>query len=97
MINLYMNYKASGKWDKNDVYSQKSIIALATALANEQAKNKSNKGNNTGKPKGGGGNNHPDLPSWRVKKYCPKFTCPDRDKWVWGKHHGRKDVHDNQN
>ena len=62
MINLYTNYKASGEWGKNDVSSQKSIIALATALANERSKNKSNKGNNTGNPKGGGGNNHLNLP-----------------------------------
>ena len=61
-IKLYKNYKAMGEWDKNDVSIQKSIIALATELANERAKNKSNKGNNTGKTKGGGGNNHPDLP-----------------------------------
>ena len=66
------------------------------ALTNERAKNKSNKGNNTGKPKGGGGNNHPDLPSWRVKRSIPKFTCPEGDKWVLCKHHGRKDEHSNQ-
>ena len=96
MINLYKNYKATGQWDKNDVSSQKSIIALATALANKCAKNKSNKGNNTGKPKGGGGNSHPDLPPWRVKRSSPKFTCPDGDKWVWCKHHDRKDEHGNQ-
>ena len=69
---------------------------MATALANERSKNKSNKVNNTGKPKVGGGNNHPDLPSWRVNKSGPKFTCPDRDKWVWCKHHGYKDEHSNQ-
>ena len=63
MINLYTYYNATGKWDKNDVSRQQSIIALATELANERAKNKSNKGNNTSKPKGGGGNNHPNLPS----------------------------------
>ena len=96
MINLYTNYKATGEWDKNDVSSQQSIISLATALANERAKNNSNKGNNTGKPKGGGGNNNPDLPSWRIKISGPKFTCPDRDKWVWCKHHGRKDEYGNQ-
>ena len=96
MINLYTNYKATGEWDKNDFYSQQSIISLATALANERAKNKSNKGNNTGKPKGGGGNNHSELPSWRVKISVPKFTCPDGDKWVWCKHHGHKDEHGNQ-
>ena len=62
MINLYKNYKARGEWDNNDVSSQQSSIPLAAALANERAKNKSNKGNNTGKTKGGGGNNHPDLP-----------------------------------
>ena len=95
MINLYTNYKATGKWDKNDVSSQKSIISLATALANERSKNKSNRGNNTGKPKGGGVNNHPDLPSWRVQKSVLKFTCPDKDKWVRCKHHFRKDEHDN--
>ena len=44
LINLYTNYKATGDWDKNDVSRQKSIIVLATALANERAKNKSNKG-----------------------------------------------------
>ena len=92
-----MNYKATGKWDNKNASSQESIIALATELANERAKNNSNKGNNTGKPKGGGGNNHPNLPSWRVKRSGPKFNCPDRDKWVWCKHHGRKDGHDNQN
>ena len=96
MINLYTNYKATGKWDKKNVSSQKSIIALATALTNKQAKKKSNKGNDTGKPKGGGGNNHPKLPSWRVMKSCPNSTCPDKDKWVWCKHHGRKDEHGNQ-
>ena len=62
IINLYKNYKATSEWDKNDVSSQKSIIALYTSLANERTKNKSNKGNNTGKPKGGGGNNQPELP-----------------------------------
>ena len=67
MINLYTNYKATGEWGNNVVSSQQSIIYLATALANEQAKNKSNMGNNTGKHKEGGGNNHPDLP-----------TCPFR-------------------
>ena len=41
MINLYTKYKAAGERDKNDVSSQKSIIALATVLANERAKNKS--------------------------------------------------------
>ena len=82
MINLYTNYKATGEWGNNVVSSQQSIIYLATALANEQAKNKSNMGNNIGKPKGVGGNNHPYLPSWRVKRSSPKFTCPDRDKWV---------------
>ena len=50
MINLYTNYKATGEWDKNNFSSQQSIIALATALANELEKNKSNKGNNTGDP-----------------------------------------------
>ena len=38
MINLYTNYKATGKWDKNNVYSQQSSIALATELANKRAK-----------------------------------------------------------
>ena len=38
MINLYANYTTTGKWDKKDVSSQKFIIALATALANERAK-----------------------------------------------------------
>ena len=66
---------------------------MDTALANKRSKKKSNKGNNTGKTKGGGGNNHPDLPSWRVKRSVPKFTCPDGDKWVLCKHHGRKDEH----
>ena len=95
MNNLYTNYKATGEWDKNNVSSQKSIIALATALANDRSKNKSNKGKNTGKPKGGGGNNHPDLPSWRVKTSVSKLNCPGGDKWVWCKHHGRKDEHGN--
>ena len=63
MINLYTNYKATGEWDKKNVSIQQSIIVLATALATERAKNKSNKGNNTGKPKGGGGNNRPTLPN----------------------------------
>ena len=62
MINLFKNYKATGEWENNDVFIQKSIIALATALANERAKKESNKGKNTGKPKGGGVNNNPDLP-----------------------------------
>ena len=70
---------------------------MATALANKRDKNKSNMGNSTGKPKGGGGNNHLDLPSWRVKKYGPKFTCPDGEKWVWCKHHVRKDENGNKN
>ena len=96
MINLYTNYKAPGEWDKNDVSRQKSIIALAAALANERAKNKSNKVNNTDNPKGGGGNNHPDLPSWHLKRSGPKFTFPDRDKWVCCKHHGRKYENSNQ-
>ena len=39
-------------WRMGDVSSQQFIIALATALANECAKNKSNKGNNTGKSNG---------------------------------------------
>ena len=95
-IKLYTNYKAMREWDKNYVSIQKSIIALATALANERAKNKSNESNNTGKTKGGGGNNHPELPSWRVNRSIPKFTCPDGDKWVWCKHYGRKDKHGNQ-
>ena len=69
---------------------------MAKALANKPAKNKSNKGNNTGKPKGGGENNHPDLPSLRVKRSSPKFTCHDGDKWIWCKHHGRKNEHGNQ-
>ena len=90
-----MNYKATGKWDNKNASSQESIIALATELANERAKNNSNKGNNTGNPKGGEGNNNPDLPSWRVKRSGPKFTFPNRNKWVWCKHHGRKDEHGN--
>ena len=53
-IKLYTNYKAMCEWDKNDVSIQKSIIALATALANERAKKKSNTGNNTCKTNGGG-------------------------------------------
>ena len=96
IINLYTNYKATGKWDKNNVSRQKSIIALATALANERSKNKSNKDNNTGKPKLGGGNNHLDLTSWPVKRSSPKFTCPDIDKLAWCKHHDRQDEHGNQ-
>ena len=96
MINLYINYKAKGEWYKNDVSSQKSIIYLATALENERAKNKSNKGNTTGNPNGGGENNHPDLPSWRVKKSGPKFTCPDGVNWVWCKHHDHTDKLGNQ-
>ena len=96
MINLYTNYKTTGEWDKNDVSRQKSIIALATELAKKESKNKSNKGNNTGKPKGGGGNNHPDLPSWSLKRFGLKFTCPDKDKWVWCNPHGRKYEHGTQ-
>ena len=46
--------------------------------------------------KGGVGNNHPDLPLWCVKRSGPKFTCPDKDKWVWCKHHSRKDGQGNQ-
>ena len=76
MINLYTKYNATGKWYKNNVSSQQSIIALATALANELTKNKSNKVNNNDKPKGGGGHNHPVPPSSRVKRFGPKFTCP---------------------
>ena len=69
---------------------------LGYSAYKQASKKKSNKGNDTGKPKGGGGNNHPKLPSWRVMKSCPNSTCPDKDKWVWCKHHGRKDEHGNQ-
>ena len=50
MINLYTNYKATVEQDKNYVSRQQSIIALDTVLANDRAKNNSNKDNNTGKP-----------------------------------------------
>ena len=69
---------------------------LGYGACKQASQKKSNKGNNTGKPKGGGGSNHPDLPSWRVKRSGPKFTCPNGDKQVWCKHHGRKDKHGNQ-
>ena len=68
--------KATGEWEKNSVSSQKSIIALATALANERAKNKSNKGNNTGKHKGGGVNIHPEPPLMACKEIRPEVHLP---------------------
>ena len=89
MTNLCINYKSTWQWDKNDASSYKSIISLETALTKERSKNASNGETGEGKVKGSR-KNHPDLPTLRVKNVGKHFTCPDGDKWVCCKHHGRK-------
>ena len=89
MTNLYTNYKSTGHWDKNEISSHQSIIALVTAFTEERAKNASSGGNGKGKGKGVGTKQF-CLPAWRIKNAAKKTTYPNCDKWVWCKHHGFK-------
>ena len=95
MTNLYVNYKATGLWDKSDVSSQQSIITLATALKKEHAKNKQKKGTeitaSTGcerTPTGGGGKSR--LPAWRITKVGKTFTSANGSDFVWCNQHGQR-------
>ena len=99
MTNLYTNYKSTGEWDKQGADQQKVLIALATALKQERAKNKkqstdaraattANTNAKTGKAV---------IPEWKFKNVGKITKCPvTGDKFEWCPHHGRKDENGKQ-
>ena len=80
MINLYTNYKSTGEWDKQSAEHNKVMVALATALKQERAKNKKSPGKpnssvtNTPATETG---NSTGPPAWRFKNFGKTTTCPD--------------------
>ena len=94
MIRFYTNYKSTGECDKQGANHNKVMVALATALKQERAKNKKS----PGKPKSSvtktpatETGNATGPPAWRFKNFGKTTTCPDTGaKYEWCKIHGRK-------
>ena len=94
MINLYTNYKSTGKWDKQGANPNNVMVALAKALKQERVKNKNIPGNytiiatNTPDTEPG---NYTVPPAWKFKNVRKTTTCPDTGaKYDWCKIHVRK-------
>ena len=94
IINLYTNYKYTGKWDKQGAGHNKVLVTLATALKQESSNNKKRPGNptrsatNTPATETG---NYTSPHAWIFNNSGKTTMCPDTgDKCEWCKIHGRK-------
>ena len=94
MINVYTNYKSTDKCDNQGSDNNKVLVALATDLKQEGAKNKkipenpTSSATNTLATETG---NSTGPPTWKVKKFRNTTTCPDTvAKYEWCKLRGRK-------
>ena len=94
MINLYTNYKSTGKWDKQGAEHNKVLVVLDTALKQERSNNKKRPGKPTSsatKTPSTETGNYTSPPAWIFNNSGKATTCPDTgDKCEWCKIHGRK-------
>ena len=90
MTNLYVKYKPTGDWEKTTISNQQSIIALATAPKEVQAKSRDRVNRSPATASApptckvgpiGGGNKA--LPAWHVTKTGNTYTHNDDTTWVW--------------
>ena len=94
MINFYMDYKSTGEWDKQSAEHNKIMVALATALKQELAKNRKSPGNPTSsatKTPATDPGNSATLPAWKFKNAGKTTAFPDnKAKYECCKLHIRK-------
>ena len=94
VINLYTNYKSTGKWYKQGAKNKKVLVALATFLKQVRSKNKKSPGNPTSSktktPTTENGNST-GLTAWKFNNVGKTTTYPDtRAKYEGCKLHGRE-------
>ena len=93
MINLYTNYKSTGKWDKQDTNRNKVLVGFSESLKQEHFKNKESSGNPTRsatKTPATEPGNSTGLPAWKFNNVGNTTMLPDtKAKYKWCKLHGR--------
>ena len=93
IINLYMNYRSTGEWNKQGGNHNKVLVDLATALKHEYENNKKIPGNPTSivnKTPATCPVSSTGTPAWKFKNFGKTNTCSDTGaKYEWCKLHGR--------